>query len=188
MAIATANPIISHLRGRLGGIVFRQVQGRLVLSNRGYQSKKESVAQKRNRDKFREASWWAKKQLLDPQKKSFYAAKAKKLKLPNAYTAAISEYMRKSVIGDIKVSRYNGNAVGVISMKISKKDFDVCHAEVTLYDKEGVELESGVATKKDRNRFFYRVTEMFQEKMPVRLCIMAGDPGRITMKELMIDW
>jgi hypothetical protein len=188
MAIVTANPISSQLRGTLGGLVFRQVQGRVVVSNKGYQSRKESVLQKRNRDKFREASMWAKKQLLDPQKESFYSAKARKLNLPNVYTAAISDYMRKNVISDINVTRYAGKAGDVISMKISKRDFDVRHAEIIIYDEEGIEIESGVATKKDHHRFFYRATETLHEKKAARLCIIAGSPGtQRTMKELTVD-
>lgn len=126
--------------------------------------------------------------MLDPQKKSFYLAKARKLKLPNAYTAAVSDYMRKSVISDINVNRYNGKEGGVISMKISKKDFDVCHAEITLYDKEGVEIESGIVSKKDRHRFFYRATETLHERKVARLCVIAGARGTgRTMKEVMLD-
>jgi hypothetical protein len=188
MAIVTVNPISGHLRGALGNIVFRQVYGRTVVSGKAHRTKKESAVQRRNRDKFREASWWAKKQMLDPQKKSFYTAKAKKLKLPNAYTAAVSDYMRKIVISDVNVSRYTGKAGDVISMKILKKDFDVQHAQVTLYDQEGVEIESGVATRKDHRRFFYRVTETLHEKKPVRLRIVASArDATTTMRELTVD-
>jgi hypothetical protein len=188
MATVTANPISGHMRGTLGGVVFRQLRGKTVVSNTPRRIKKESVTQKQNRSKFRDASRWAKAQLLDPQKKSFYAAKAKKLKLPNAYTAAISDYMRKSVISDVNVSRYNGKADDVISMKISKRDFDVRHAEIILYDKEGVQLETGIATRKDHRRFFYRITETVYERKPVRICIVAGAPGMIrTMKEITVS-
>jgi hypothetical protein len=188
MATVTANPISRNLRGTLGGVTFRQVQGRVVVSCKPRPSKKESSIQKRNRDKFRLASFWAKAQLIDPQKKSFYAAKAKKLKLPNAYTAAVSDYMRMSTISDVNTSRYNGQAGDVISMKISKKDFDIGNATIALYDKEGVEIESGTLSRKDRNRFFYRTTETIHEKTPVRLCIVAGTRGAATMKELTVDF
>lgn len=188
MATVTTNPISGHLRGTLGGIVFRQLRGKTVVSNTPRQTKKESAVQKQNRRKFRDASRWAKAQMHDPQKKSFYTAKAKKLKLPNAYTAAISDYMRKSVVSDVNVSRYNGKTGDVISMKISKRDFDVRHAEIILYDKEGIQFESGVAVRKDRSRFFYRIMETIYEKKPVRICIVAGAPGMIrTMKEVTLD-
>jgi hypothetical protein len=37
---------------------------------------------------------WAHEVLCDPDKKKYYEQRAKALKLPNAYTAAIRDYMR----------------------------------------------------------------------------------------------
>ena len=43
---------------------------------------------------FREASRWARLTLTDPEKRQHYQQRAQAEKLPNAYTAAVKEYMR----------------------------------------------------------------------------------------------
>jgi hypothetical protein len=50
---------------------------------------------------------------------------AQTLKLPKAYTAAVSDYTRKDEIEEIDTRQYKGNAGGVIGLNIRKKDFDV---------------------------------------------------------------
>jgi hypothetical protein len=55
----------------------------------------ETEAQRKTRSTFREATQWAQAVLLDQEKKEYYRKRAKALKLPNAYTAAITDYMRK---------------------------------------------------------------------------------------------
>src|SRR6187549_3376369 len=75
---------------------------------------------------FRKASQWAKTILLEPDKKAYYQKKAYKLKLPNAYTAAIADYMRS-----VKVMRVNQYA-DKMTFSVCKKDFDVTQVEIVL--------------------------------------------------------
>jgi len=75
----------------------------------------------------------------------------------------------------IYTPQYNGNAGDVIRLKVSKKDFSVHKVQVTLYDAEGAEIESGMATKKHDDIFFYRASETVIEKKPQRICVMICD-------------
>ena len=85
--------------------------------------KKESDAQRNTRSKFRDATSWAHAILDDPEKKAYYQKRAKMLKLPNAYTAAVTDYMRKPKI--MKSSFHD-----TVCYTISKKGFTVKTVEV----------------------------------------------------------
>ena len=97
MAIVANNDLTRGLRGRIGNwLVFRVVRGKTIASRapRKPDPRKQSAAQRLTRSTFREASAWAVRILLDPVKKQYYANIAKAEALPNAYTAAVREYMR----------------------------------------------------------------------------------------------
>lgn len=118
MALVTTNPIVNGLSGMLGKtIVFKSLRGKTIVASRPRPAKTQSEQQQQNRNKFRQAAYWAKTILRDPQQKSYYQHRAKKLKLPNAYTAAITDYMRKPQLKEI--SRHNHT----ICYVVRKKDF-----------------------------------------------------------------
>jgi hypothetical protein len=97
MATVANNDLTRGLRGRIGKwLVFRMVRGKTIASRapRKPDPRKQSAAQRLTRSTFREASAWAVRILLDPAKKQYYADLAKDQHLPNAYTAAVREYMR----------------------------------------------------------------------------------------------
>jgi|GEM_PF-4589923 hypothetical protein len=98
MAIVANNDLTRGLRGRIGRwLIFREVRGKTIASHapRKPDPRKQSAAQRLTRSTFREASAWAVRILLDPVKKQYYADVAKAEALPNAYTAAVREYMRE---------------------------------------------------------------------------------------------
>ena len=99
MAKLSGNPLANGLRGKIGQhLVFRVVRGKTFVSTAAGKpdKKKETPRQRRTRETFREASRRAKAMLLDPEKKEYYMERAKALKLPNAYTAAVRDMMRSS--------------------------------------------------------------------------------------------
>ncbi|MEO7990940.1 MAG: hypothetical protein ABI663_15435 [Chryseolinea sp.] len=135
MAIVRSNPIVEGLSGRLGkSLVFKMLRGKIILASRPSPTKTQSEQQRANRNKFRDASIWAKSVLSDPLKKEYYQLKAKKLKLPNAYTAAIADYMRTPQVREME------RRSGKVEYKISKKDFHVKKVEIKVRDVNG---ESG---------------------------------------------
>lgn len=98
MAIIKINSLVSTIHGSIGNLVLRQYQGKTVLSSKSIPKQQQSELQRKNRSKFRHASAWAKAALLDPDKKVYYKNKAIKLNLPNAYTAALRDFLRKGNI------------------------------------------------------------------------------------------
>jgi len=96
MAKLSGNPLANGLRGKIGQhLVFRVMRGKTYVSVAAGKpdKKKETQRQRDTRNTFREASRRAKAMLLDPEKKQYYQDRAKALKLPNAYTAAVKEMM-----------------------------------------------------------------------------------------------
>jgi hypothetical protein len=100
MATVKTNVLIKGLSGKFGNLVFRTVGNKTIVSPRGNKpnKKKETDAQRNTRATFKDATAWAKATLRDPDKKAYYQKRAKALQLPNAYTAAIRDYMRKSKV------------------------------------------------------------------------------------------
>ncbi len=102
MAIVFNNDLTLGLRGRVGKtFVFRAVGGRTIVScaPRKPDPRKQSAAQRRTRANFKEASAWAVRTLMDAEKKLYYQRRAKLLELPNAYIAAVRDYMRRALDG-----------------------------------------------------------------------------------------
>jgi hypothetical protein len=91
------NPLIAKMRGQFGGIfVARQLNGQTVISKmpRKRDRSRETEAQRATYERMRSAGRYAAEMLQDPEKKLFYLAMAKRLKLPNARTAAVTDYLR----------------------------------------------------------------------------------------------
>ena len=87
------NSPLEGLRGTLGDLVFRTWNGKTYVYPKSTKPRKQSVAQKANRDKFRNASLKAKLALEDVNLLAHYQNEALRLNLPNAYTAALRDMM-----------------------------------------------------------------------------------------------
>jgi len=131
MAIVKNNDIIDGISGKLGNLVFKQVRGKTTVCPCPPKPTTQSEQQKGTRDRFRKASEWAKNILLDAEQKAYYQKKAKKLKLPNAYTAAIADYMRSAKV--VRVNQYEEKTTFVIY----KKDFDVKQVDIVVNKDSG---------------------------------------------------
>jgi hypothetical protein len=150
MAIIKNNIVMEGVSGMLGDVVvFRQLRGKTIMANKPRKPRFQSDLQRGNRHRFREASAFAKQAVLDPEKKEYYKAKARKLGLPNAYTAALTDYMRKPAVTSVK---YKGNAAGSIAITAGKAGFSLASVTVTMVNKEGAALATGTAVLKDRRR------------------------------------
>jgi hypothetical protein len=98
MAQVAMNDITTGFRGKFGeDYIFRVMRGKTFVSRRACKPDKsrETFAQRSTRDTFRHASAWAKEVLLIPGQKEIYLEQARLLNLPNAYTAALKEYMSR---------------------------------------------------------------------------------------------
>jgi hypothetical protein len=85
------NSPLEGMRGTIGDLVFRTWNGKTFVYARSNKPRKQSAAQKSNRDRFRNASIQAKQLLADPTLQKHYNQEAIRLGLPNAYTAALKD-------------------------------------------------------------------------------------------------
>jgi len=140
MAIIKNNDIIEGISGKVGNHVFKQLRGKTVICPCPPKPSTQSEPQKETRNRFRKASEWAKNILLNAEQKAYYQKKAHKLKLPNAYTAAIADYMRSAKV--IQVNQYENKA----TFSVHKKDFDVKQVDIVV-NKESGEKETRTLPK-----------------------------------------
>ena len=96
MAKVKLNPMFEEVHGKFGDMVFRRTRnGGLSLIRRANMSNVEwSPAQQANRQRFREATAYARQALADPQVRAAYEEMAAQTgKRP--IEAAISDYLRQ---------------------------------------------------------------------------------------------
>lgn len=151
MATIKNNIVTEGLRGMIGNqLVFRQLRGKTVVSCKPDAPRTESELQRANRCRFRHATQYAKAAMHDPQKKQYYTHKARTLGLPNAYTAAITDYMRRPVVSNVLHKALKSKSRQVV-VAASKKDFALTAVEVMLTDAQGRKLAAYAALRKDKN-------------------------------------
>lgn len=149
MATIRNNILVENLRGMIGDqLVFRQINGKTIVSCKPSSPAKQSEQQRANRRRFKHATQYAKYVMRDPAKKAYYKQKARQLKLPNAYTAAITEYMRRPVVKQVTaVRRKDGGHI--IKVSATKRDFGMGDIMVMIKNAQGQVLEQGTATPKE---------------------------------------
>lgn len=173
MATLASKSLIQGMRGMLGGLVFRTVGDRTIVSYRPSfpRSRKESPLQHLNRSRFRDASRYAHAMMRDKAKKEYYWQKARQMKLPNAYTAAITDFMRNIRIQSIDPGQHTGNGGGKIVIEAHKKNFAVDQVNVTIATKAGLEIETGKAVRNASGKWIYKCVNITDQK---ELVIIAG--------------
>ena len=91
-----SDPEMDGVRGRVGQFVFRRLNDITVVSRRPRKPTSQTRAQRDSRQRFRRATEFAKKEMMNPDRKAYYREMAVKSRLRNAYTAAIAAYMNMS--------------------------------------------------------------------------------------------
>lgn len=78
--------------GAIGDLIFRNYNGKTIVSLRPvYKNETNTEARKQARGRFRDATQHASHAMDNPKLKAYYTQKARQLKVPNAYTAAITD-------------------------------------------------------------------------------------------------
>jgi hypothetical protein len=154
MAQISDNIFTEGIRGMIAGqIVFRSWNGKTFVYKSPRKPTKQSAIQRENRSKFRRATAFAKKMMKDIVKKAEYQEVARKLQLPNAYTAAVTEYMRRPEIADVEILE----SVEIMEVKVvtQKKGFKLQEVEIVTLDEKGREIEKGQGRSHTQNIWHY---------------------------------
>ena len=160
MVIAN-NALWKGVRGSLDGLVFQSVGDKVIVRTKSEQKKvpfeKQSRRQRQTRLNFKDATVYAKSVTRwNPEKKAYYARKAKILGVRSAYSAAISDYMRGLTIEAIDTRRYNGKAGGQVKVTVRKKDFAASEVNVIFKTTAGETIEQGKAVMDSNGAWVYR--------------------------------
>ena len=176
MALATS-PLHRSVRGAVGDFIFRTYNGKTVVSIRPvYKNETNTEARRQVRGRFKEASHYASNAMEDPAQKVYYKQKARQLKLPNAYTAAITDYLRKAKAAAITRSSFSARKGETIMIRISKSVFRISEIKAMLCNQQGEVLSEQTLNKtEDEKTFHFEFTDDFPDYDKLR--ITTDEPG-----------
>jgi hypothetical protein len=142
MAIIQLNSQLRGATGRIGNLVYRNVNGRTIVCKRPTASRsKPTEAQLAHRALFREACNYAKFVCANPERREAYEVSVAKHAV---YKTAVRDYMRGPQVTRIIDAEYEGHVGNQIRV-YATDDTRVTRVRVTLRDVHGVEIESGAA-------------------------------------------
>jgi hypothetical protein len=119
-----------------------------------YRNETNTEARRRARDHFRDATFYAQNAMERTKDKSYYSQKAKQLKLPNAYTAAITDYLRKAKARAATRSSFSARKGDVVYLSMGKYPFRVSRILVRSCNQRGETLaEQTLCKALDDTRF-----------------------------------
>jgi hypothetical protein len=93
------------LSGRIGNLIYRQVNGETIVQAYTPPQGEPTEAQRQHANKMRQASMQAKAALEDLAVRSYYEKKTKRLNASNAYVAALTDILRNGCIDKIGKSK-----------------------------------------------------------------------------------
>lgn len=146
MAKATLNSVVGGISGKSGGFVFRQMGGETFISQpASVRPGTGSRAQQAQRDRFKQATWYARRVLADPCQLEAYQALGKQLNR-RADELVTGDFLTPPVVDRIDVSSYQGQPGGVIRV-LATDDIEVVSVDVTVQAAGDVLIERGPAAK-----------------------------------------
>lgn len=175
MARTKLTPLLAHLRGAVGGIVFKQYGDRLVVTRKpAPSSKPPSAKQLAHQQRFAEASRYGKRVSDTPELRVPYAPRAK-AEGKAVYTLAVGDAMNPPVVEALDLAAY-GPQGGTVSVEATD-DFEVVRVGVALIGTGGAVLAEGEA-QRDGERWSFAASVPRGEGVTVR--VRAYDrPGNV---------
>ena len=188
MAIATSM-IHRSFRGAVGDFIFRNYNGKTIVSLRPvYKNETNTEARRQARGRFRDATHYASQAMQDTKQKAYYTQKARQLKLPNAYTAAITDYLRRAKVKAATRSAFAAKKDEVINIWVSKPAFKVSRVKAVLCNAHGAVLsEQDIVRRDDQHTFAFRCMDDYPDYAMLK--VITDEPGSreyiITASEFM---
>ncbi len=179
MAKVKLNPVVEQLRGQVGDLVFRNTNGRTVLSRKpDFSDVEPTQEQSAQRERFRQAAIYGRMVLADPQTRQLYEQAAERKGKP-AFALTIADFLNAPSVDEVDLSQYGGAAGDPILIR-THDDFGVTAVQVSLADEQGNQLETGAATEEPpgSGRWVYHATSSLSTGTTVRISVVASDrPG-----------
>ena len=181
---AKLHPTIEEYRGALGEIVFREVNGKTIVSRKASPSGEPTANQLAHRERFKDAAAYGKTVIANEVLSALYeeAAKAKKITI---YLAAITDYIKAPSIQSVDLSTYNGH-VGSLIQVHANDDFGLTKVHVSITNSQGMPLENGDAVESTDTPNLWVYTAKFNVPADtlVMIRVVATDlPGGTAVQE-----
>ncbi|MDR1172745.1 MAG: hypothetical protein LBL24_09850 [Bacteroidales bacterium] len=181
MAKQKGNVVTHGLSGKIGDLlIFRQVDGKTVVSKVPEQKKTASEKQVELRRRFQQATVYAKIAAGTPGTKELYEGEAKKRRGMTAYSVAVADYFNAPDIDSVDLSGYTGAAGDEIRI-IASDDFAVKSVHVRIGNADGVAVEEGYAVNSVAGLWVYTATAKNESPAGCKIVVSASDmPGNVT--------
>ncbi|MGB3182000.1 MAG: hypothetical protein WBB45_11455 [Cyclobacteriaceae bacterium] len=188
MAVIEKNPWIKGARGMvMDSIVYRQRAGRTIVSAKPRRSARPpSEKQLQHRERFREASRYAKGAARHAIKGPLYAKQADGFN--SAYNIALKDYLKAPVIHEVDLNTFRGRRGDILGV-YAEDNFGIAELKVSLINEAGEILAYGRAEEVIDNTYFtYRLTtDLPVGDVRVLRAEARDHAGNITVHEEVMD-
>jgi hypothetical protein len=182
MATQEGNVVTYGLRGKIGDLlIFRQRDGKTVVSKIPAYSGTASEKQMEHRMRFQQAVIYAKAAVASPETEEIYKEAAKKGRYP--FNVAVADFFNAPDIHLIDVSEYTGSAGERIRI-IVNDDVAVKSVKVEIRNADGSLLEEGNAAQSAGGLWIYTTTRDNDNLDGDKITVTASNlPGNVTHEE-----
>jgi hypothetical protein len=168
--------------GRIGNVIYRQINGQTWVSPVPRPTKQPPTkAQQAHRERFRQASAYARQVCADPQRHALYA-KLVTDKTKTVYGTAIRDYLKPPEITAIDLDHYRGQAGDLIRI-VAIDDTAVAEVTVQFRACDGSLLEQGAAVRAGPC-WEYRATSTIPGSRAIMVEVTAADHARNQTSEV----
>lgn len=148
MAKVLFNPIMEQIRGKIGELVFRRFQNRVIITRKpDSNGRVPTDGQLEVQTRFRDAARFAKHVLADPARRALYEPAATKSGRPLRITV-MGEFLNSPEVTAITVAGYHGRVGDPVDIQ-AVADVAVTGVAVAIRDASGAVLEEGAASLVD---------------------------------------
>lgn len=185
MARIDGNDLTLGLRGKFGKqFVFRKYKGRTIATRKADPSGVTTENQSAHRERFRLATVYARRCMMQPELKAEYEEMARATDNAGPFAAAVGDFLTPVSIAGIITASYKGEIGFPISIHVSAV-FKVKTLKVTLTDADGTIVESGDAVLGDAANYTYLTTVAVPDIAGLKIKAEVTDrPGNAASREV----
>lgn len=185
MSKVTNNIVTRGLSGQLGKqLVFRNINGKTIVSRSPVSTKAPNEVQMANRNKFQLATLYAKNAISDAIRKAIYQSKSGDGKSP--YNIAVADFFNAPDIQSIDLTNYFGEVGDTILIKVTD-DVKVESVQVEIMNADGSLVERGNAVQNSPLDWLYTATVENDNLDGDKIVVKAFDmPNNMTQKDEVI--
>jgi hypothetical protein len=186
MAHVNDNDVTLGLRGKFGKqFVFRKFGRKTIAARAASSTGRQTDAQHEHRERFRLATVYAKRSLLQPELKAEYEAIARAKQTTTPFAAAVGDFLKPVEINGILTASYHGEAGFPLTIMVNDL-FKVKTMKVTFTNASGGVVESGLATRTAESAgYTYVTTVAIPDVSGLNIKVEVTDrPGNLVMDDV----